>query len=399
MTRTKARNTPTGLAVTFGALAAFGKVRSVLPRRRRTRDQAPRVLVVYPAGAGSLGDEAILEGVMHLLADEQPTFTVYGFRTLPELPPAVIVRRMPRARPRPVYLVDLLWRLRRFDLVLVLGADMLDGAYSADGAVNRFLVAAVADSLGIPAVVVGFSWNGEAHPVAVDAARRLPGRVALTPRDPISRERLESAIGRPVQLCADPAFHMCEPQPRSADRGGGPGTLRLGLNLTDRVVTDNPAVPDAVAQLIAGAGVPVVVQGLPHDLRRATSDWDVLVEFTERTGIEVDMPPKTVTAREIRRLAGGCDLVITCRMHAAVGSLAEATPTLGLGYQGKFEGLAGYFGLTWVPDSREATGEEILALAEDHLRRRVELAAQIEARLPDVLELSRAAVPLSPAGG
>ena len=47
----------------------------------------------------------------------------------------------------------------------------------------------------------------------------------------------------------------------------------------------------------------------------------------------------------VRRLVRGLDFVIAGRMHLAIACLAEGVPVAGVTYQGKFEGLFGYFEL------------------------------------------------------
>ena len=91
------------------------------------------------------------------------------------------------------------------------------------------------------------------------------------------------------------------------------------------------------------------VKMMPHDLRNpeTTGDIALCTAIIQR----LEGAPKSLTmevprdALHARAILSSAEVVLTARMHAAIGALCETRPILLVGYQGKAEGLLEAFEL------------------------------------------------------
>lgn len=95
-------------------------------------------------------------------------------------------------------------------VVVVVGADMIDGHYGAMFAVRQLLSADLAARHGIPTIVSGFSFNSTPSPHVMRVLPMLHADVALKVRDPASLARVRRLRADNVELVADCAF-LLEP--------------------------------------------------------------------------------------------------------------------------------------------------------------------------------------------
>ncbi|MEK6237659.1 MAG: polysaccharide pyruvyl transferase family protein, partial [Planctomycetales bacterium] len=220
------------------ALCFALRLRRFLTRGNRAGES---VLILPPAPQGSLGDEALVRGAMRGLRDQGiPRIGLLGYGDqelggLSGVDERIALRGLFDDSLGPSMRFAL--QASRYDSFLVLGADVVDGAYSPRRSVYRLNLCRLAALTGAECRVIGFSMNASPAPEAVEAFRALPDAVALYPRDPNSLRRLEQSAGRPAQLCADPAF-LLEPKSGAAvdrasawiDRQRAEGRTILGLN-------------------------------------------------------------------------------------------------------------------------------------------------------------------------
>jgi len=99
---------------------------------------------------------------------------------------------------------------------------------------------------------------------------------------------------------------------------------------------------------------------------------------------------ETASAAELKALAGAVDLVVSGRMHLAIGALGMGVPAGGVVYQGKFEGLYQHFdlsGLCLAPDAL-ASGGRLAPFLAELSDRRADLGHAIAARLAEVQALA-----------
>lgn len=359
--------------------------------------------------SGSLGDLAMFSALMQSLRAQNPasTFTIIGEQSHTIVVPGIGETPVVPAWSGKTGTLAFDELIRRQHALFVMGADVLDGKYGA--ALVQRIVAYCNHSvqLGIPATMLGFSFNRNPRSPAVHALSRLHPKVAINIRDQPSLERFTRMVGIPARLCADSAFLMPPaaaplPEPEAwiaAMRHEGRAPVGINLNAhalapalaqvgLDRLI-------DHLAEqfMLAGEQNKLAFMLLPHDLKSQSGDVVMLQAlnealqqrgFTHARYTPIDQPDK------IKRLTGLLDLTITGRMHLVIASLGSGTPALSITYQDKFEGLYQHFDLplehTITP--MQCLSDEFQEKINHAFMRRHDNRARIVAHLPRVRALA-----------
>jgi polysaccharide pyruvyl transferase WcaK-like protein len=382
------------------ARTAFEAARAAGARPER------HVLVAGP-GAGSIGDQAMLEAFVASVS-APVTLVARRSRDLAELPQALHSRVSTDFQP------DLLYGLphsaRRagtaFGRLLagalslsVVGADVMDGAYWESVSVRRFRIVRIAAELGVDARVLGFSWN--AHPTA--ACRRAmvaASAVArLNARDPKSAERLLADGAVAVHTVADLAF-LTQPAPvRDAalatwiEEQAARGRHIVIVNANVLLERTTHQVEAYVGALAGVDRESTAVLAVPHDMRGTPSDVDLAVEIAARlesVGVVAHAVRHELSPGEVMTIAGEARLTVSGRMHLTILSLAAGTPAVTIAYQGKVAGLYAAMGLDCWVEAGEGARAALATLVPESIAGAEALAAQVARGLPAQLERSRA---------
>lgn len=357
------------------ARAALGTARAARALRSSRRGEGPlRTLLLPPAQPGSLGDEAMMNVCFEELVREGQLAGIVDFAEgdrWPNEPPGTehvdlsgfFGRKYLRSLPSVTEI------LTRYDRLWCLGADVLDGHYSAVASFRRVTLSRIAAELGLDVSLLGFSFNEDPSPLALGALRDLPASVRLCARDPISHARLTKNLGRPIDLVSDLAFGL-DPAPSTNEdetavlgwvaARRAEGHIVLGFNASHRAykATSEADVDDVVAvyaSMLTGLfreRDDISVVAIPHDYResfRSTSDDRLLGAIADRLDPEDRArflrPSFRLRARFVSLLAAKVDAVFSGRLHLAVASLRNGTPAATLAYQGKVAGMYQYFDL------------------------------------------------------
>jgi len=299
------------------------------------------------------------------------------------------------------------------DGFFIIGADVMDGYYSISISLHKIHLLELADSLGLPAKVFGFSFNENPAEEVVNALRNLPSKIELLARDPVSQRRLESKLNRPICLVADLAF-LLEPDPLG---NSAKNTLKwikdkkklgakiIGINANALLARDNFQDPFPIAAGLAKTIIEVnKIQPelhflmIAHDFRAPYNDVMMNRLITELISFSnIDLSNKIYTmptpcsAAEVKAVCAELEFAITGRMHLAIACLGQGTPALCIGYQGKMEGLFEHFELDdMVITPKDAFTSNKLLEAATHL---LEVSSiqreQINRILPKVLSLAK----------
>jgi colanic acid/amylovoran biosynthesis protein len=395
------------IAVRAGALA--GRI------RRRLRRGAARIALVPSAAPGSSGDEALVRSSLAGLRSRRPQALLVaeypGERSWSEVLAVdggvdlTAWWRQSGLRGLVPAGIRLGWRIGSIDELYLVGADVLDGAYSEAGSIKRMAVLDLAARTGARAVVLGASWNASPAPAVVEWARRMHPAVRWCARDPESHERMHRDLRRDVELTADTAFLL---SPSSSHEGQqalefvssrrAEGRVVIGVNLNPLATRDGqaPALVAACTKAVAAAvrdGGAVVF--LPHDGRGDPSDLslvrDVHAALPTQARERAHLPGGVLAAQEMKAVLGELDGVVAGRMHVGIGALSQAVPTRLADIQGKVTGLYRHLGLeggAYRVDDVLATGS-FGDVFEDLLVRRLEERALLELRLPEIRRLAR----------
>ncbi|MEM1330315.1 MAG: polysaccharide pyruvyl transferase family protein [Planctomycetota bacterium] len=373
-------------------------------------DRSGGTLLVPPSGAGSMGDEAMVAGLVARLNERG-------------LGPVDVLSRgktdaWPKIEGLGGFLEDsggspaarffrILSRLRRYRRLMVVGADCIDGYYAARNSVQMLTIAEAGACMGLEAIIVGASFKENAAEPAKRALRRLSSRVALGARDPISKGRMDATGARP-RLVADAAFMLDAGEVPEAggtrawlDGQDEAGRTVLGVNFNRQVLPKgSPRVSDlfdafdrALSGLLSDRPDLSVLM-IPHDYRGEVSDAtqaaDLASVLSQQHDGRAHMPTGRLTAPEAKALAKRCGAVLTGRMHLAIASLGAGTPVACVTYQGKFEGLFKHFSLEPLCLDPESAieGAALRSMTEKLLDERDALRSAVADAWPHVRALS-----------
>jgi len=291
----------------------------------------------------------------------------------------------------------------RHQEMLMIGADVLDEGYGVERSVASMHALSVASRVGLRARIFGFSVNGPPSVGLRGRLMKLGQQTRLFVRDPESYRRLEEAGIPGIERAGDLAF-LLEP----ADTGELNADLRkfldqsagrlIGVNLTQVVLREYGLEEDRL-RLMAEACVRLVKDDaqrivlIPHDEPEGV---EYLRAFQQRLESSIPGMSRLVDplphSRCLKRIAGLCTHVFTCRLHLGIATLGMGRPMTGFPYQGKFEGQFDLFGLSHDgligPDRFPSTVDEMVGMMRSRIAESEKLAAQIQTRLPAVRELS-----------
>lgn len=254
----------------------------------------------------------------------------------------------------------------------IIGADVMDGAYSPHASVVRWSIATVAEQAGLDVHVLGFSWNEHPHTKAQRAMLLASGAgVTLCARDPHSAGRLRAHGASDVRDVADIVFTLNRKAQDGPELASIAAARERGFRiaivnasgLVDSKASQTDAYVQSIRRLLAED---FAVFLLPHVDRAPRSDVEAHRAITERLGIHerVEVFPMTSPA-VVNAVLAQADVAITGRMHVAIFALRNGVPPVVISTQGKVRGLLELFEL-----------EQLCVEPDDHLSERLPHATQ-----------------------
>lgn len=373
---------------------------------------ADEALVVLPAASDGLGDQAMLQAVadnlegMSLKFIRQIIMPTWGALPLvgPELP--CIRCTLDDVEQRNEALVS---AIRKASVVFAVGADVIDGHYGMRPVKYLLGVLNIAAEQGRPAVLLGHSISERPHPEAIDLIAKLPPSVNVYVRDELSLQRFKQFVGRPAPLVADIAF-LVKPD-RSARqylaasawvqqrRQAGDVVLCLNINglTSEKQAAGMGAVPywRRFLEVVLTRQPATSILFLAHDTRSGSSDASVHRQVIDAFSgqhadhfFEAETPQTAAVAKAI---SSSADLVLSGRMHLAIGALSQGTPTFCIAYAGKYEGVGVHLGIDdfVVPYEIVPSPDSVAQWLVDKIPSLPGRREALKAALPRVKELSR----------
>ena len=258
--------------------------------------------------------------------------------------------------------------VQRFSSVCVLGADVIDGHYSVIVAARQLGCFALFSKLQMDVRLFGFSFNQNPDTRIKPFFKAVPDNKRFLLRDEISLKRLQKFLPDIADRCditADVAFLL---KPRCSEEAKmysdwirthkSQGKTVLGINLhamySCTVTMENKikwvsTVADAL-NILFSEDENLSLLGIPHDnhfgLNNDCECLRVLYQNIKREYWKrINIIPAVLHPGEIKEIVGGCDGVITGRMHLAIAALGRQVPVFCFAYQGKFDGLYKHFSL------------------------------------------------------
>jgi polysaccharide pyruvyl transferase WcaK-like protein len=368
----------------------------------------PRFLI------SSKGDEAMITGVMETIHAQWPDCKIAMLSDLTVLPESLASMGV-SLEPRwstPWSLAYLTQIISRYDGLIIVGADVMDGHYSPISAARLWVIGDIAARLGKRSIVLGFSFNSQPSGWLKAFLHRLSPALCVFSRDAVSQQRFNTFCKTErADLVADAAF-LLKPRPDCAvveriagwcQEQRGQGRSLCGFNIHPMLLKNASA--EQIAQLVANSAAAiaqVLVKRqvsfvfISHDYRGpGVGDCEILAAIAEKLALlgagRILSFQEHLHAAELKALTGLMDLVVTGRMHLSIAALGQGTPVAAITYQGKFHGLFQHFGLDeqllLAPDQLDnpsGFAEWMIAALDRHQP----LAEQVRNRLPDVHRLA-----------
>ena len=356
-------------------------------------------VLIAPPGGGNIGDQAMVEA--YLENTSGPVRIVVRAIGDIRIPPEQVGRAQFTVLPGLIYgngrahlaaVAAFARLLAGARSLTVVGADIMDGAYDVRASARRADVTTLARLVGVDSRVLGFSWNGRAHPGARRAlARAGTAGTQLLMRDPKSVDRARSDGLANVAEVADAVFSARTTSATAVGEflGADPGDYAV-LNASGLVgrSMDQVSEYEEIVRSLLDRGLIVVL--LPHVVRASADD----AAACRAVALRVDDPRVVLVTRvlepaEVRGLVAGAALVLTGRMHLAIQAFWNGVPAITLSTQGKVEGLMQLFGTAALcVEPGPGMAQRILPVAADLLARPEHHRRTIAGRLPAIVLLS-----------
>ncbi|WP_171110854.1 MULTISPECIES: polysaccharide pyruvyl transferase family protein [unclassified Streptomyces] len=270
--------------------------------------------------------------------------------------------------------------LAETDLVIATGGDLHTSDYGVSTPYLRALTAA--QQRDIPTAMIGQSVGPFGDPADAEAWLTVADRCdLLTVRESVSHRYLVGKLGLPehrVQLSSDPAFLL----PTATDERTSAVLRPLGLTPEDPYICLAPsqgitrfsalgemqhaaALTRLATALVRTRKMPVLLVPHCHDSRPHNDDRILAARIAEAAGMpQVMALPGALTASDYKGVLSHAELVISERLHAAIGALSGGVPAIAIGHSHKFNGvLAETYGDTVDVDDIHA---DVRAFAQDN---------------------------------
>lgn len=361
---------------------------------------------------GSIGDDAMITATQQHARDKNPNVDI---DVLLEGVDAAELVRQRGFNPVDIFgAPDFIGALcsqfeaRRYDCVVVIGADVMDGYYHPLVTAKLLASADLAAAAGIKNVVLGFSFNDAPHPSLSMFYNALHPGVSINVRDPVSFGRLKSFAKTNAALVADSAFSLIASD-ADADtsswiaRKRAEGYRVMGFNLhpmlfknADRGQIETIIERGAEALRFVADARPVCWLLIPHDYRQGFGDQSCLRAISDLLPPSLEDRVRYLEgewpATVLKGVAGQLDGIVSGRMHLAIAGLGKGVPVVCIAYQGKFEGLYQHFSLSSVDllsPSAFYTDDGLRDSLMKFVDQVDERREQVQKKLPSVLSLSK----------
>lgn len=288
-----------------------------------------------------------------------------------------------------------------FSHFVVIGADVLDGAYGALNSIQRLRFLNLAAKTGMKTAITGCSFNGtkDKRIQKLLMAAEHSGTV-IHAREKVSLMRLQNFLQEVISV-ADLAFKVnAEKYPvtnkiaeirNQAENWKENSGLVVGINLCGWHIKDKDIFFDNFTNAILKLNDSRKNIGLiliPHDTREdGWSDIATLEAFRRKIcdHIKIIGAPQDIrSGLDAKQVVRCCDVLLTGRMHLAIAAHDQGVPAVSFSYQGKFEGFYDLYNMKaeWLTTYTNPEGAvQILASA---IRARKELSKTILDRKSNV---------------
>jgi len=335
---------------------------------------SPRIVLHGFYGAGNLGDEAILAGILRGLRNQSEQFEAWVVSASPEA-----TERLHGVRAIDRHDLHGIANLLENAHALLFGggglcndywstraSDVLDDAW---GSLAYYLrLPLLAGIVNVPVEIFGQGVG----PLNDLEARRQVGYVFsnaahLNVRDPESAALLrELGVRGEIEVSPDPAFLLDPDTERGKEALANSGVAVGKAPLIGLSVRQFPSLSQAMLEnLVDGVGrfasdIDGRVVLLPFSSTSSSDDLTLCRELAKNIGGSAVIVTDEVTPAAMAGLFEHLDLAVAIRLHASIFALAASVPTVPIAYDRKVSSFASQAGLTCLTTS-SVDGESVRA--------------------------------------
>lgn len=351
-----------------------------------------------PRITNNVGDRALTEGSINLIPDSNCLLIARDGQEYADSLAKVFTFPQTSEAGRFIDFVKIIKQFKKqigsCSAVLIVGADIMDGKYGDRTSVLRWNLAKWLANQKVKVQLFSMSWNTSPTSAAKQAALSASKNGVTTfSRDELSVRRLRD-LGVKAEFAADVSFlrsNYVEPNDEVQAWFNRP-TKKVLVNVSDWV-TDDPTMFTGLISALSSLGDDYEILYVPMVHYGANTDTVACTKLAnEVTGWVL---PKLPTPSELRWMAERSEFSISARMHCCLIGFAAGLPSVGLEYQGKFEGAFKVFGLERFAIKPEEFSAKFLPAFDEIVATNAELRANILQQLPDVTASARVPVDLA----
>lgn len=372
----------------FLVLAAICRVVRIFCAQRRA-------IIIAPPGGGNIGDEALVQVTLDKFSSMPVDVCVNHAESFQS---ETLQQSHVYELPRLVYgsalgiLRQVLGNLCLFSGAkhfVVIGADVIDGAYNEPASFSRVWLAIFGRLIGCDTRILGFSLNASPKKscrLSLKIAQFVGVKIFL--RDPISYQRGVGVGLSKSEMCADTVF--CDGRKKHFSLPASFLDNRFVIiNVSGLIFRSEQSVQEMnkLVRHLIEKELRIVL--LPHVSRPGADDiqvCDQLYKSVEQYHEQIFYIRELISPRQVRFLCERSKFVISGRMHLGVMALSQRKCAFIFSSQGKVEGLLKMFDLPQFEiDSSSSFGESMIPLIDSVIAEQLVVTEQT---LTGVLKLA-----------
>lgn len=372
-----------------------------LPYRKVSENSNLIAVWTAPRITNNVGDRALTEGAIHLIPDSNCLLIARDGQEYESNLKKVFTFPQNAEAGR---FLDFVKTIKQFkkqigscSAVLIVGADIMDGKYGDRTSQLRWDLAGWLAKQGVDAKLISMSWNNSPTNAAKQAAiSASQNGVTTFSRDELSVQRLRELAVR-ADFAADVSFlrsDIAEPDDE-VKTWFSRKTKKVLVNVSDWVVDDSIMFSGLISAL-GSLGEEYEILYVPMVHYGANTDTVACTKIASEVAGWV--LPKLPTPGELRWMAKRSEFSISARMHCCLVGFAAGLPSIGLEYQGKFEGAFKIFGLERLAIKPHEFDANFLPAFTEIVSGNAQLREKILQKLPEVIASARTPVDIALAG-
>nr|WP_284983088.1 polysaccharide pyruvyl transferase family protein [Arthrobacter sp. efr-133-TYG-118] len=363
-------------------------------------------IILNSPGSGNIGDQAMFESFVknvpgHIVAVvKSPDAYALPEGLDPDRVSFLVLPNLVYSKGPAHYrdLRQLGQAIRSAESFSIMGADIMDGGYGIHSSVVEWNLARTVQDAGIPARVLGFSWNGRA-PKEVVRQARLAGHsgVRILSRDPDSHKRLLDDDIESIVQSSDMVFSFLDdltihmPAPAIMNWQNPEEKLAV-VNISGLIgaTIDQNVEYEHFLAALEELGYKCLL--LPHVSHSNVNDIAAIAQLrvesaAARRAIFIDT---LLSPAEVLSIVKRSEVVVTGRMHLSILALLAGRPVIALATQGKVSGLMRLFDLPdHCVEPTEGFGKRVARLLVHLEANRHTVITKVTSNLPTVRRLSQ----------